>query len=119
ESEETESEFEVEPTPPLTDDRMLFPEEEWDNQEGRNNSSGERFQAIDLLELFTKKNIIISIAVTLLVILIYRQKELLLHYYFLAVYRMIGSDERFQNAYERLLWILEKEGFPRKESETL
>lgn len=49
----------------------------------------------------------------------YRKQNLLVNFYYTAKYRLFGKGETFAPAYERLLWILENEGLPRAEGETL
>ncbi|MFA9558448.1 DUF4129 domain-containing transglutaminase family protein [Evansella sp. AB-rgal1] len=69
--------------------------------------------------MFTFKYILISITVLLLVVIVYSRQNRLQNSYFLLKYRILGKDEYFTSAYERLLWILRNEGMPRAEGETL
>ncbi|RKL67151.1 peptidase [Salipaludibacillus neizhouensis] len=72
-----------------------------------------------LYEWLTLKNIIISIVVAVLVVVFYQKQHYLQNKYFLVYYRVLGKDEKFVSAYQRLLWILKNEGLERAEGETL
>ncbi|MDG5785917.1 transglutaminase domain-containing protein [Evansella sp. AB-P1] len=65
------------------------------------------------------KSFWISLIVILFVFLAYRKQNIIQNKYFLLRYRLIGNDETFKSAYQRLLWILSNEGLPREEDETL
>ncbi|WP_078592568.1 transglutaminase TgpA family protein [Evansella clarkii] len=98
-------------------DDFIPPMEDYEGSDfggGDSSSSG-----ISNTEFFTMKSIIISVAVLLLAMLMYRKQNLLVNFYFTAKYRLFGKGETFASAYERLLWILENEGLPRAEGETL
>lgn len=68
---------------------------------------------------FTAKNMLISIPLAWAVAALYRRQNLLQNKFFLYRYRWFGGDESFKKAYGRLLWILQKEGLPRADGETL
>ncbi|ADU28684.1 DUF4129 domain-containing transglutaminase family protein [Evansella cellulosilytica] len=68
---------------------------------------------------FTMKNILISMFVLLFVVYFYRKQNILQNKYFMMKYRISGKDEKYSDAYERLLWILANEGLPRQSGETL
>ncbi|MDQ0254084.1 transglutaminase-like putative cysteine protease [Evansella vedderi] len=68
---------------------------------------------------FTWKHAVISLIVLGMVMLVYRKINILQNGYFLLHYRLLGKDERFKTAYQRLLWILDNEGIYREDGETL
>ncbi|MBU9721228.1 MULTISPECIES: DUF4129 domain-containing transglutaminase family protein [Bacillaceae] len=70
-------------------------------------------------EWFTPKNVIISIVILIMVMLFYQNQNKFQNRYFIMKYNLLGKDEKFMTAYDRLLWILENEGLPRGEGETL
>ncbi|PYZ96540.1 hypothetical protein CR205_12560 [Alteribacter lacisalsi] len=65
------------------------------------------------------KPILISIVALVLVMIMYEKKHRILNRYFLLHYKLFGSDARFASAYHRALWLLDNEGIPRAEGETL
>ncbi|QKS70400.1 transglutaminase domain-containing protein [Paenalkalicoccus suaedae] len=69
--------------------------------------------------LFTVKNVLISIPVLLFVMLMYNKQSLLISQFFIYRYRATKTDKSFAGAYKRLLWLLENEGLPKAEGETL
>ncbi|UCZ53778.1 transglutaminase domain-containing protein [Bacillus shivajii] len=70
-------------------------------------------------EYLTPKNVLISIVVLVLVMIIYQKQNLLQNRYFMLRYKLSQSDDQFTPAYRRLLWILENEGLPMGDGETL
>ncbi|MCE7792594.1 transglutaminase domain-containing protein [Salipaludibacillus sp. CUR1] len=72
-----------------------------------------------LAEMFTPRTLFISILSLVFLMVLYQKQSRLQNYYFLIHYKLLGQDKRFSTAYRRLLWILENEGLPRGEGETL
>ncbi|WP_280770385.1 transglutaminaseTgpA domain-containing protein [Salipaludibacillus daqingensis] len=97
-----------------------FPEldEELEGATGQTDSGTDRFRG-QMSEFVTLKAVLISIFVLVMTMVIYEKQSRLQNYYFLWHYRMIGNDNRYTIAYQRLMWILANEGLPRGEGETL
>lgn len=68
---------------------------------------------------FNLKNVLISIPLIVFVMILYHYQNVLQNKFFLYRYRWFGRDETFRRAYGRLLWILQNEGLPRADGETL
>ncbi|SDO55761.1 transglutaminaseTgpA domain-containing protein [Alkalicoccus daliensis] len=68
---------------------------------------------------FTLKNVLISIPLTIFVMILHHYQNIIQNKFFLYRYRWFGRDDTFHRAYSRLLWILQNEGLPRAEGETL
>ncbi len=69
--------------------------------------------------VFSLKSLLISIPMLIVVMVLYQKQNVLQNYYFMFRYRFFGSDKSFEHAYERLLWMLQTEGLPRRGGETL
>lgn len=100
-------------------DDLLSPEEGNTGEQEEDSASGTSNGEYRLSEMFTLKSIIISVVVAALVIVSYQKQRYIQNQYFLYQYRLFGRDEKFVSAYQRLLWILNNEGFARAEGETL
>lgn len=102
----------------LDDEEVPNFQEELDDGAGKTGSGTDRVRA-QFIDFFTFKVFLISVVVLIMVVLLYRKQNRWQNHYFLWYYRRVGQDSRYTNAYQRLLWILANEGFPRDEGETL
>ncbi|PYZ92221.1 peptidase [Salipaludibacillus keqinensis] len=82
-------------------------------------SGGSDENWIDFSQFLTLKSLLISLVTLVMVMVIYEKQNRLQNHYFIWHYRFMGNDQRYLTAYQRLLWILENEGLPRGEGETL
>lgn len=85
--------------------------------DGTSETEGEEEQ--EGFTFFTAKNMLISLPLVFAMIIFYRNQNVLQNKFFLYRFRWFGSDDTFKSAYSRLLWILQKEGIPRSDGETL
>lgn len=105
------------PSDDLEDDRFPDPDEGFDPGEaaGDGGSAGEG----SWRNWITPGNVLISLVVLVMVMLVYQKQSKLMNRFFFLYYKFTGTDQSFKKAYKRLLWLLEKEGLPRAEGETL
>ncbi|MBU9710686.1 DUF4129 domain-containing transglutaminase family protein [Evansella tamaricis] len=115
--ESSEEDRDEQETPEREDLMPLWEEENEDFEPGAASGSGRNTKSG--IEWLTTKNVIISIVVLLMVMIFYQKQNRIQNRYFLMKYRILGKDEKFLSAYDRLLWILKNEGLPRGEGETL
>ncbi|WP_183163910.1 DUF4129 domain-containing transglutaminase family protein [Alteribacter keqinensis] len=102
-------------------DDMLFPDDE-DINEGGAGAGGETGGgpfSFSTQEWISPKTVLISLFVMVLVMVLYEKQHRLLNRYFLLRYKLTGNDQNFTTAYERALWLLDNEGIPLAEGETL
>ncbi|WP_198546729.1 DUF4129 domain-containing transglutaminase family protein [Alteribacter populi] len=96
-------------TPPMEDDL---------DEGSAGPGSGGTFN-LGSINWLTPKTFFISLIVLVIVLIMYQKKHRMLNRYFLWYYKLLGRDERFVEAYQRALWILDNEGIPRGDGETL
>ncbi|AOM83981.1 transglutaminase TgpA family protein [Salisediminibacterium beveridgei] len=106
------------PSDDLADDRFPDPDEGFDPGEAVGDGEGADGES-SWRNWLTPGNILISIVVLFMVMLTYQKQSKLMNRFFFLLYKVSGTDRSFKNAYKRLLWLLEKEGLPRAEGETL
>lgn len=104
--------------PDTPDSEFPDPDEGFDPGEavgdGGDGTGGSPFR-----DFLTPGKILISLVVLFFVLFAYQKQSKLMNRFFFLAYKLRGSDRSFLKAYRRLLWLLEKEGLPRGEGETL
>ncbi|WP_035187265.1 transglutaminase TgpA family protein [Alteribacter aurantiacus] len=116
--EEEEEDAQEEPNAPEQDED-LFPEDDEFGEAGAASGGSDGGGLFSTDEWVTPKTVIISLVVLVMVMVLYEKKHRLLSHYFLLHYKLTGKNKAFTTAYERALWLLDNEGIPRAEGETL
>ncbi|TMW71090.1 DUF4129 domain-containing transglutaminase family protein [Alteribacter natronophilus] len=106
------------PDMPLEED-MMAPDDSDIDEGGAGAGGGGTGTGLSAGDWLSPKPILISIVALVLVMIMYEKKHRILNRYFLFHYKLFGNDARFTNAYHRALWLLDNEGIPRAEGETL
>ncbi|MBB5172574.1 transglutaminase TgpA family protein [Texcoconibacillus texcoconensis] len=94
-------------------------QEEDESEPSTSDGEDEKDEGIGAASWFNAQSLFASVIVMAFVVVAYRMRYRLIGLYFLVYYRRFGHDERFGQAYQRLLWMLECKGVHRYEGETL